>query len=179
MDEAAFWKIVAKSLETLSETSLVQPARDTQVQALTHALRSLPLKDVIAFQRAFSLLMAQANRWDLMRIALLIEGCCGDDGFREFRYWLVSRGKVDFYDVLEHPDCLAEMAHRNGSEVTFFPEFGTVAQDVYEERTGSDSPPSYDISFLRQKPGGEKFEPTPQEFQERFPKLWKRFGDHC
>jgi hypothetical protein len=178
MEGRAFWDIITKTRQVLSETATIDQNQHSQAQALTRILHALPLPEVVAFQWKFSRLFQAANRWDLMRIALLIEGCCGDDGFAEFRWWLISTGETDFHRTLEDPENLAEIAHQSAiSQFCFFPEFGLAAQQVYEQRTGRDIPD--DPAFRQEEPKGEKFAYEPEEMSRRFPRLWERFGENC
>jgi hypothetical protein len=178
MDERAFWDIIARTREALAETTPKGLSQeDAQCEALTNILREMPLRDVVAFQWRAWRLSQEAYRWDLMRVALLIEGSCGDDGFAEFRWWLISLGESDFRRALDDPDHLAGIAHLGETTLTFFPLFGLVATDLYEQRSGREIPD--DPTFQLEPIGGEKFAYEPHEMSKRFPGLWARFSKNC
>ncbi|HHQ6600568.1 TPA: DUF4240 domain-containing protein [Serratia fonticola] len=78
------------------------------MQALDSALRQLSPEELIAFKKRFTELHNQAYRWDLWAAAYIMGGGCSDDGFMDFRDWLISRGQSVYEAALINPDTLAE-----------------------------------------------------------------------
>ena len=79
--------------------------------ALTRQLQRLSLAEIIAFECILCELVGEAYRRDLWSVVYTINGGCSDDGFLDFRSWLVMQGR----DVLEtafggNPESLAEIA---------------------------------------------------------------------
>jgi hypothetical protein len=122
-----FWRIV----EAANNAS----DGDCQWQArlITDALGGLGLDDLVD----------EAYRWDLWGAADLINRGCSDDGFQDFRGWLIAQGQDVYRNALEDPDSLADHP-----AVASLGEFDTLwCQDLlaapltaYEKLTGGDPP---------------------------------------
>src|SRR5438093_6413567 len=85
MEWKQFWKI----LETA-----YRPDGPDHFEALKEELGQLTWPEVVAFQSRFDEAMAAANTIDLEGAAYLINGGeHGNEGFRDFRAWLVGRGR--------------------------------------------------------------------------------------
>jgi hypothetical protein len=68
-----------------------------------------PAEEIIEFQRRFVQVRDSAYRNPLWGAAHLIEGGCGDDGFRDFRAGLVLQGRERFTRAVADPDSLADL----------------------------------------------------------------------
>jgi len=157
-----FWKI----LEALEP--------EEAEQQLTERLERLSAADVIQFETHFIHVFRRAYDWKLWGAAYLIDGGCSDDGFMDFRYGLISRGRDLFERSLADPDSLAEHL----SDDDFIPNegFGYVAAKVYETMTGDDMPHP-DLPPIGE-PQGETWDfDDPEQSSARLPKIWKRYGD--
>ncbi|HSQ57690.1 MAG TPA: DUF4240 domain-containing protein, partial [Gemmata sp.] len=129
---------------------------------------------VVEFQARFDEAVAAANTIALWGAAHLINGGCSDDAFRDFRVWLVGRGRHPYEAALKHPDSLAEIL--DGDPVDGF-GLDMAALRVYEAKTGmsdfferldreeKDSPPA--------PPEGEDFDFEADE------EMWKRYPNLC
>ncbi len=83
-----------------------------RIPALRVQLDQLSLAQIQAFDDEFSKYMVQAYRWDLWGAAYLMNCGCGDDGFTDFRYWLISEGKCNFDKFLTDPDLMADLPYQ-------------------------------------------------------------------
>ena len=119
MNREQFWQIVAHGQEDEAPGELVRAA-----------LEKLPASEIAAYQQHFDALTDQAYRWDLWGAAYVIEGGCSDDGFTDFRYALISRGREVYEAALQNPDSLAAV------DICSDELFGYVAGEVYEAKTG-------------------------------------------
>ena len=167
-----FWNIIADSRRDFD------PARfdgnmALQAGRLTQLLRAMPAEEVEAFDGLFGRLYFDAYRWDLWAAAYIIEGGCSNDGFMDFRFWLISMGREVYEAAMADPESLAEIAARPGIEVTRFEEFGSIAYCVLEERG---VPESAEPSAQRhpRKAAGERWKEG--DLPGRFPRLWAKFG---
>jgi len=124
MEWKQFWRIV--------EAAYRADGPD-HFEALKAELDRLPWFEVVAFQVRFDEAVAAANRIDLWGAARLINGACSDDGFRDFRAWLVGRGRHPYEAALKHPDALADVL--DGDPVDGF-GLDAAAVRVYEAKTG-------------------------------------------
>jgi hypothetical protein len=139
------------------------------------------------FDRIFGEVVNRAYDWNLWGAAYLIEGGCSDDGFEYFRRWLISMGREVYEAALRDPESLADVAGQPGIEFddlgTEFEEFGYVAYEVYEEKTGrelvDDIQPlsSPGPSARSREPAGYGWDfDDEDEVRRRFPKLMAKFG---
>lgn len=156
MDVDRFWSVV----ETGKNSS--QP--DVPVAA---TLRGLSASDVVSYQEQFDRFFAEAYRWDLWSAAYVIGGGCSDDGFIDFRYGLISRGREVYRKAIANPDSLADLGERVDLENE---SFGYVALEVYEEKAGTPLP----RTKIQQpsEPAGEEWDFEDQnEVKKRLPRL--------
>jgi len=108
---------------------------DKPETSLRSELQKLSAEEIQSFQTHFDELFDKAYRWDLWGAAYVIHGGCSDDGFIDFRYALLSSGKEVFGKALENPDSLADLGEK--MQQLDNEEFGYVAAEVYEKKTGS------------------------------------------
>ena len=68
-----------------------------------------------------------------------------NDGFMDFRTWLISQGESVYQSILAHPDLLAEMVEdEDDLYVLESQDIWSVAVNVYQDKTGSDNMPNDD-----------------------------------
>lgn len=164
MDWKPFWKIIEDAY---------RPDPVDHFEALKERLGQLKWFEVIEFQARFDEAISAANLISLWGAAHLINGGCSDDGFRDFRVWLVGRGRHAYEAALKNPDSLADIL--DGDPVDGF-GLDMAALRVYEEKTGMsdfyerldreerDAPPP--------PPEGEDFDFEDEaELRKRYPRL--------
>ena len=173
MTHEQFWQIIADSRTDFAPNRR-DGNMDLQAERLEELLSAMPDDAVQEFDRIFTQLFFDAYRWDLWAAAYIIEGGCSDDGFMDFRYWLISMGRDVYEAATADPESLAETAARPGVEVCAFEEFGSIASRVLEER---DVPEPAQPSGYRHPadPAGDQWEDD--DLPQRFPKLWAKFGE--
>jgi hypothetical protein len=133
---------------------------------------------IAAFQAHFDHEHARAYTVLLWGAAYIIGRGCSDDGFIDFRYGLIARGRSIFETALLDPDSLAEVTCITNEYGTtgYIPNesFGYVSGRVYTARTG------LEISLHIQEPLhpiGEDWDFDDEELCAcQLPKLWQRFG---
>lgn len=161
MDKQAFWDL----LEGLDP--------ETAGGELAAQLDALEAEDIAAFQHHFDEEHARAYTWPLWGAAYLMEGGCSDDGFEYFRYGLISRGRKVFESAIADPDSLAVLLDED--DFLSNEEFGYVAREVYENKTGSEIP--RDGVAHPADPAGEDWDFDDEELcAAKLPKLWAKFG---
>ncbi len=97
MDKAIFWKII--------DASRKQGRGDlaAQLEVLRSRLEQLDPDEIVQFGRIFEEYHTKAYTWDLWVAAYLIGGGCSDDGFLDFRGWLISKGEKVFQRGVKIP----------------------------------------------------------------------------
>jgi hypothetical protein len=164
MTSAEFWKL----LEGL-------PPEGAE-EALRERLEALEPARIVEFQAHFDSQHARAYTWLLWGAAYIIDGGCSDDGFIDFRYGLISRGRKIFEAALADPDSLVEVASED-DDGGFIPNetFGYVASEVYEEKTGNGIPLSKNAE--PKEPTGEEWDFDDEELcAKKLPRLWAKFA---
>ena len=124
MEPDEFWEIV----ERTSRADGLD-----QLESLREELDRLPWYEVVAFQTRFLEATRGAQTYDLFAAANLINGPCSTEGFRDFRVWLVGRGRRVYEAAVANPDSLADVL--DGDAVDGFGLAG-VAVRAYETKTG-------------------------------------------
>ena len=164
MDTNEFWALNA-DLPPESAAEVVQ-----------ERLTAINPERIVQYKRLFDKFFSEAYRWDLWGAAYLIDGGCSDDGFIDFRYGLISRGRSIFEEALNDPDSLVAFA--SDSDDGYIPneDFGYAAARAYKEVTGTDMP-SQEYEHPKE-PAGEDWDfDDPELCNQKLPKLWMKFGE--
>jgi hypothetical protein len=171
MDKDQFWEIVSTSRKR-AKGKMAQ-----QVEVLREMLRALSPEEIVEYKRKFYECMDEAYHWDLWGAAYIIGGGCSDDGFMDFRSWLISMGKDVFEAALKDVESLVDVVDSPDVEDTFFEEFLYVPGEVYEEKTGKEMP--LIEREITSEPQGEPWEEDEEgkDLRDRFPKLWEAFEE--
>lgn len=166
-----FWATIEASRSRVSAT---EPDGNMarQAEELRKLLSRLSPEEVSQFDEHFTRLLDEAYTWELWGAAFVMGQGCSDDGFADFRSWLISMGRGVYERALADPDSLVAAASLPEVEDFFFEEFPSVPEEVHAGMTGKEIP---GYSGPRPKePRGEKWEEG--DLERRFPKLWRKFG---
>lgn len=169
MEIESFWEIV-----DVTGARSGAPMAD-RVEALERLLADSDDLEVRGFAEQLVAAQVRAYRWDLWAAAYVALGGCGDDGFLDFRSWLIAQGRDVFERVLAEPDALADLSWDEDEE-----DFGdaeawaAIADEEWRRRHDQDLP-----TVFRQQPNdpaGEEFpEDDPAWFREHLPRLSARW----
>ena len=165
MNKDAFWNIM---LET-SNISGGDP--DSQQELIGAHLSKLSPGDIIEFDNIYNEFIDMAYDWKLWGAIYLIDGGCSDDGFMDFRGWLIGQGREVYTNALNDPDSLSELD--NLEDEMDCEGYGYLASTIYEKKTGNDMP----INSNRihpTHPKGEEWEDD--DLDKLFPKLFAKYG---
>jgi len=77
-----------------------------------------------------------AQQYGLWCAASILCGGCSDDGFTDFRAWLIAQGKEVYLAALKDPDSLADVEPYGGCQ---FEELNYVGSQALEALTGQDA----------------------------------------
>ncbi|MFY0564669.1 DUF4240 domain-containing protein [Archangium lansingense] len=172
MNAERFWKIIESSRSGFDPDRL-DGNMEQQCLELRRLLLELPPEEILEFRNQLLERMAVAFHWDLWGAAYIIAGGCSDDGFADFRSWLISMGRRVFEAAVANPDSLAEAANAPGVEDVFFEEFQYVPAQAYEELTEQE-PPAY-AGPSPVEPAGERWSEDEGNLAQRLPRLWARY----
>ena len=162
MTEQEFWTVIDTCSQRLD--------LDARAQCFFSQLMRRDAATVKVFGDLFEEMLRRANHWDLWGAATLLADGCSDDGFVDFRSWLVSLGGKRFRAALNDPDSLASIRFgRGGEQDLFFEEFRYVPLEAYLEKTGQHLE-LQDVA-VGSEPAGAKWTSF-DELADRLPQLW-------
>jgi Protein of unknown function (DUF4240) len=169
MDKPTFWKLIDASRKQAKGDP------DAQLEILRSSLERLSPDEIVQFGRLFEEYHIKAYTWELWGAAYLIGGGCSDDGFLDFRGWLISRGEKAFERALEDPESLVRLV--KDDDDCQYEGFQYLASQAWEKKTGMSMAdfPDYGLSYASE-PSGERWAEDGDDLRQRFPKLWKRFS---
>ena len=103
-------------------------------------------EEIVAWGRHLDKVMVASGKEDLWAAAYLINGGCSDEGFDNFRGWLIAHGREVLARSVREPDSLSEMpavreAAINGA-VFEAGEVLTIAAEAHQEAAGAALPAS-------------------------------------
>lgn len=126
MDKDTFWKIIDEVNSEVSRTDL-----DEIIEKTKHKLCADYSQQEIAlwsnYQRFYCDL---ADTSGLFAASCCLNDSMSDDGFNDFRMWLISQGKEAYLAALKNPDSLAKLD--TPKNTTRFEPYGYVAYDAYD-----------------------------------------------
>jgi hypothetical protein len=167
-----FWGIIARTRSPDGD-------QDRQIAALATELSKLTPAEIEAFGAVFDHLLAETYSWDLWGAAYVIMGGASDDSFAYFRVWLISRGRDVFEAAQANPDELAALMPADFDGIPEFELLAYVAPEVWAEKTSDDPatmPTKPDMAYSNE-PKGKRFDESPEDLANRYPRLWARFSE--
>lgn len=172
MDEDGFWRLVD---EVWAGEANITPG---VLDRLTARLERLSYDEVDQCLRWFDVAHRQAYTWDLWAAGSLIQDSMGDDGFTDFRSWVIAHGRTVFEGALADPDTLADLHWRNDLEDMGLAEhYAARIVDEWSTRHRHDPETGY-WQAPQEQPTGEEFPEDDDEwFAARFPRLWAAVRD--
>jgi hypothetical protein len=163
-----FWAVIDRA------TADRPGSPDEVAKRVTAELVGRDADEIAAWGRHLDKVMAASGREDLWAAAYLINGGCSEDGFDNFRGWLIANGRDVVARAVRDPDSLADLpavqAAASTGAVFEAEEVLAIAEEAYRQATESELPPS----------GTPRTRPDPamlwdfdneEEMQKRLPRL--------
>src|SRR5262245_44546665 len=168
MLEQEFWYLIDQA----------RGAAGGNMQRLAGHIRSrlseLAPAEVEDYARLWWASMDAAYSWPLWDAGVVWLGWFGDDGFRDFRGWLISRGRTTFETVIADPDSLAD--EPDDRESPLAEVWDNLIHDVYEQKTGRAIPTPAPTG--PRDPAGTRIDvKDPVAVARSFPRLAVRTGN--
>jgi hypothetical protein len=131
---------------------------DEHADALVERLVVLAPEDIVDFEYWWNLMFAEAYHRDLWGAAYCANGGCSDDGFIDFRSWLILQGRDVFQTVVSDPNALADRVVGGTADGEFMCEcyIATTAWDKNPERRAGGFP-AFEALYVARHP-----EPIPR-----------------
>ncbi|GIF00222.1 DUF4240 domain-containing protein [Paractinoplanes rishiriensis] len=163
-----FWAIIGRATAD-------RPASPAEVAKRAAAdLAAHDPEEIVAWARHLDKVMVASGTQDLWAAAYLINGGCSDEGFDNFRGWLIAHGREAVARSVRSPDSLADVpAVRSAADsgaVFEAEEVLSIANDAYQQATGSELP-VWDRPVTRPDANDLWDFDNEEEMQRRLPKL--------
>lgn len=126
IDKDSFWALIAESKQCCGQNT------ELAADWLCEQLQALPPEEIVRFDAFFHRFQNEADRYGLWSAACVMRDGCSDDGFMDFRAWLVGQGKEVYLSALKDPDTLANFDLQGDC---LCESMGYVASRAYEEKT--------------------------------------------
>lgn len=170
MDKKLFWNLIDTSRHD------ADGVLGDQVEILQKLLEEFAPDDIAVFDDIFHQYWVQAYTWDLWGAAYLIGDGCSDEGFMDFRGWLISKGQKAYEAALRDAEALMEIVSDDDDDCQF-QGFESAAPQAWQAKTGrglSDFPRG--AWMQPEEPSGEIWHEDTDDLERRFPRLWEKFG---
>ena len=132
VNKDTFWELIAQAKEHLGGPS----------EWLMERLMDLGPEQAKKFDDIASAYTSLAYQYGLWTAASVMErGGCTDDGFLDFRGWLIAQGREVYMAALADPDSLADAPDYRDQRFVCLPHMGDRA---YEELTGREIHEDFD-----------------------------------
>ena len=133
-----FWAVIGRATAD-------RPASPGEVAKRAAAdLATYDPEEIVAWARHLDKVMVASGTQDLWAAAYLINGGCSDEGFDNFRGWLIAHGREAVAQSVKSPDSLADMpavqAAADNGAVFEAEEVLSIASDAYQQATGEELP---------------------------------------
>jgi len=167
-----FWAVIDRA------TADRPGSPDEVAQRATADLATRDPEEIVAWGRHLDKVMAASGKEDLWAAAYLINGGCSEEGFDNFRGWLIANGRDVVARAVREPDTLAELpsvrAAASTGAVFEAEEVLGIAAGAYQQATGDEMPPS-EAPPGRPDPAMLWDFDNEEEMQKRLPRLSELF----
>jgi Protein of unknown function (DUF4240) len=171
MDLTGFWHLIEKTKADSKGDS------DKQAELIVEQLSLMAIEEIITFEHIHNELMGRAYRRDLWNAAYIIDCGCSDDGFMDFRAWLIGQGQAIFNEALNDPESLVdviEIGQETKVEALLY-----VAYHAYERKQVNNPSISHSLPQLIEDEINTDLmqEEWQKSLEAKYPKLHAKFGD--
>lgn len=175
MTQEEFWQLIDK---TRAESGN-NPTK--QAELLVKALTTMPVEDILDYNRVEGEYWLRAYRTDLWDAVSIIFKYCSDDSFFYFRAWLIGQGLSIYEKTLQEPDTLVDLVSIEERYDIMAEELIHVSHSAYDIKTNTDKGIRYTGTapvLQRNSPCFSTKEDSNWKkcLKERYPKLWAKFG---
>lgn len=155
INKETFWQLIEETKNQCGQDM------DASISWIKKELLSMPPEQSLQFHTIMYEYRDAADKYGLWTVATLIkEYGCSDDGFMDFRAWLIAQGKDIYMAALENPDSLAKVEKYGDCE---FESLNYVGDEAYRELTGrsvyEDCTPEMEERVLEKISGEIKYHP--------------------
>ena len=155
INKDTFWQLIEETKNQCGQDM------DASISWIKKELLSMPPEQSLQFHAIMHGYRDLADKYGLWTAAIFIkEYGCSDDGFMDFRAWLIAQGKDIYMAALENPDSLTRGEQYGYCE---FELLNYVGDYAYQELTGRsayvDCTPEMEKRVLEEISGEIKYHP--------------------
>ncbi len=165
MDDDTYWDLVERA-----RTESGDDSPETVAETLVAVLSTLGPSEVVGAEEAFARISRRAYGFPLWGAAYVLNGGCGDDGFDDFRGWLVTRGRAVYEAALADPESLADVVTVDELYDVACEDVLSAADQAHTELTGRGLPWRAAREPLPDLGAGWDFDDE-DEMRRRYPRL--------
>lgn len=136
IDKDTFWELIAQAKEECGQD------QDAFAQWLEGRLFGMGPEQVLQFDAIAGGYWELSDKYGLWNAASILCGGCTDDGFMDFRGWLIAQGREVYMAALKDPDSLADVPVYAGCS---FETLHYVGDYAYEKLTGHSIYDEFDL----------------------------------
>lgn len=125
MDKDTFWRIIDEVYNEVAPTDLDGILRHT-----TEKLQQYAPQDIAQFLNIQRFYKDHADTSAIFAASCCLNAYMSDDGFMDFRQWLISQGKDVYMAALKNPESLA--GRGTPKDTTRFESYAYVSSDAFE-----------------------------------------------
>lgn len=135
INKDTFWQLISQAKEQCGQD------QDAFAQWLEARLMEMGPEQALHFDAIIHGYRELAHKYGLWSAASILCDGCTDDGFMDFRGWLIAQGREVYMAALKDPDSLADVPAYGGC---CFESLSYVGDYAYEKLTGRDSYERFD-----------------------------------
>ncbi len=135
MDRHRFWQIIGNARQAAGQDD------DYFLELVEQQLLDQCPRELIQFHEIAIELFHEAEHDDLWAAAFIINAGCSDDGFMDFRDWLISQGRQVYQKAMNDPETLADHVVMDTQWEAEGPDVRRSARHVYKLATKEEIPP--------------------------------------
>lgn len=164
MQEQDFWSIIADALQ-----------EDDIYDHIKLVLSSMSRDEIVSFQNILSRKISAACTFPLLAANFVIASYVSDDGFRDFRAWLVSQGAEKFNKAVIDPESIADWLDKSVvNEIDGGPMM-SVAHDAYGQAYGDEDDFFQKVSFEPDPKMVQKWPKNKTDYRSKYPQLVEKY----
>ena len=163
MQEQEFWNII----DNVQEEDLYKHIK--------LVLGSMSRDEIVSFQNILIKKVAAACTFPLLEANFVIASYVSDDGFRDFRAWLVSQGAEKFGKAVIDPESIADWLDTSAVDEIDGGPLLSVAQDAYGETYGDEDEFSQNVRFEQDPKIVQEWPNNKAEYRSKYPKLVAKY----
>lgn len=160
MNEKQFWKHIEQASNNKD-----------YYDHLKSTLCGLSLDEIISFKNILLQKLVEAYAFPLLAANFVISSYVSDDGFKEFRAWLVSKGSIKFLNAINDPETIADWLDKDEVDEIEGEELLYIADEAYMEIGGNEDEFYNKVSHPSEPDISMKWPENKSEFQRQYPKL--------